>query len=233
MVRQAAPKRAPVKPEPVDAARLATPRLPRRAPGKLRFELLVDAVDRLLAEHDASVISIQDIAEAADVPAPSIYHFFPSTAAAFVALAQRYLSVFQAMYSEPLNHTALVGWEDIFRAKGGAAVDYFNTNIVSRKLFLGSDYSWQVRLADIQSNRTLATHIVGDYDRHFIVADREALVDKVEIAIGIGDSVWSFSYLHHGYVTDTYREEAFHAFHAYLRGYIPEYARKRSEARAG
>jgi len=199
----------------------ATPRLPQRESGRARFELLVDAIDRLLGERDAGSISLYDIAEVAAVPAASVYHFFPSTAAAFVALAQRYIAIFHDIVAEPLDHATLTRWQDVFHIKGEQARRFHNEHDVARKLFLGSEYSWQVRQADKESNRGLARIMAAFYRKHFEVFGARDLVEQIEIGFGISDTVWSLSYERHDLITDFYAEESARAYDAYLGLYFP------------
>ncbi|WP_176598256.1 MULTISPECIES: TetR/AcrR family transcriptional regulator [Sphingobium] len=210
------------------AANATIPRAPQRVQGRLRFELLVDTTDRLISERGAGDLSLYDIAEAAGVPAASVYHFFPSMAAAVVAVAQRYLQIFEEIIASDLDHAELVNWRDIFRIIGERARQFYNGHEVVRRLFLGSEYSWQVRMADIQGNESYARILARTYERHFHIADPDFLCPKIEIAIGLSDSVWSLSCLRHNIITDDYAVEAERAYHSYLTRYIAELAPKRT-----
>src|SRR5476651_676599 len=55
----------------------AAPRRPSQQRSRLRFEMLLDAADALLAEHEPTEVGLYDIAAAADVPPASVYHLFP------------------------------------------------------------------------------------------------------------------------------------------------------------
>ncbi|MDB5581462.1 MAG: TetR family transcriptional regulator [Bradyrhizobium sp.] len=205
------------------------PRLPQRSTGRLRYEKLLAATDGLLTERDASDISLYDIAEWANVPTASVYHFFPSPTAAFVGLAGRYLERLVGMLAEPLDHAALTGWQDVAAIKAGTGRQFYEEHIVAKKLFLGSEYTWQIRLQESLGNKSGAEFIVRDYQRHFLISDVAALAEKVEIAIGLIDATWSLSYIRHGFITDYYATEANRAFIGYMRFYLPEYLEKRAE----
>lgn len=221
--------RKPAKRESPLRTATATPRLPQRASGRARFEILVDATDKLLGERDAGEISLYDIAAIADVPAASVYHFFPSTAAAFVALAQRYLTNFRDIVAEPVEHASLAGWQDIFHTKGMQAVRFYNEHPIVCKLFLGSEYSWQIRLADIESNRDFGQIIADLYQKHFEITSARGLIEEVEIGIGISDSILSLSYQRHGFITDFYAQEAQRAYDAYIGLYLAPFLPRRAE----
>ncbi len=216
--------------KPANAARTATPRLPQRAAGRERFAVLVDAVDALLSERDAGEISLYDIADAAGVPTASVYHFFPSMAAGYVALAQRYLGMFRDIFAEPIDHDSVTGWQDVFRIKHRQALDFYKDHVVARKLFLGSEYSWQVRQADVVGNRHLAESLSQTYARHFHLGNAEALIEKIEVGIDICDSIWALSCLKNdGIIDDYYAEESARAYEAYVGLYIPSHLDKRDK----
>lgn len=211
-----------------DNTRMGMPRLPQRAAGRQRYLLLVDAVDRLLSERDAGEISLYDIAEAAGVPTASVYHFFPSMAAGYVALAQRYLETFREIFAQPIDHDSLSCWQDVFRVKHQQALDYYKNHIVARKLFLGSEYSWQVRQADVVGNRHLAESLAGTYRRHFHLDNAEMLIEKIEVGIDMCDSIWALSCLKNaGVIDDYYAQESARAYEAYMGLYIPIHVAKR------
>ncbi|OYW87702.1 MAG: hypothetical protein B7Z22_03915 [Hyphomonas sp. 32-62-5] len=56
----------------------------------------------LLADHSPDEIGLYQIADQANVPPGSVYHFFPTKEAAFLALANRYLSGFEALTRKPI-----------------------------------------------------------------------------------------------------------------------------------
>ncbi|MDB5581468.1 MAG: TetR family transcriptional regulator [Bradyrhizobium sp.] len=203
--------------------------MPQRSPGRVRYEKLLEATDALLTERDAGNISLYDIAERAKAPTASVYHFFPSTTAAFVGLAERYLKRLVGMLAEPLDHALLTSWQEVAAIKAETGRQFYEDHVVAKKLFLGSEYTWQVRQHESQGNKSAAEFIVRDYNRHFMISDVVMLAEKIEIAIGLIDATWSMSYLRHGCITDHYATEANRAFVGYMRSYLPEYAEKRAE----
>ena len=210
--------------------RTSNPRFPTRERGKLRFKILLDAAEKLLEDQSADSISLYDIAGAAGVPPASVYHFFPTAASAYVALAQRYLDDFKKIIEIPIEQEAIRGWQDIFRIKLGDVCLYFNANTVARKLFLGSEYSWQVKQTNLRVNAEIAEILSNIYNNTYIIADTCILAEKIEIGISIVDCIFALSYARHGIITGEFETEASRAYHAYLSGYIPEFAPRRMAA---
>ena len=54
-----------------------------------KYDLILDALQRLLLEHSVQTISVSDIAQAAGIGKGSIYYYFPSKEAIVEALVQR------------------------------------------------------------------------------------------------------------------------------------------------
>ena len=54
-----------------------------------KYDLILDALQRLLAERSVQTISVSDIAQAAGIGKGSIYYYFPSKDAIVEALVQR------------------------------------------------------------------------------------------------------------------------------------------------
>lgn len=210
--------------------RTSNPRIPTRERGKLRFKVLLDAAEKLLADQPADSISLYDIAGAAGIPPASVYHFFPTAASAYVALAQRYLDDFKKIIELPTEKKEINGWQDIFRIKLKDVCAYFNTNAVARKLFLGSEYSWQVKQTNLRVNAEISEILANTYSDMYITIDACILAEKIEIGISIVDCIFALSYARHGLITDEFEIEASRAYHAYISGYIPEFAPSRTAA---
>lgn len=205
------------------------PRAPRRARGKLRYEMLLDVVDALLSEHDASIISLNTVAERANAPLASVYHYFPSSIALLVGLAQRYQQRFAEIFAEPINHDALDNWTDICRNHLERGRAFYHAHPVALRLLLGSDCAWQVRQADMEWNNSLGALQYRAYCRHFVLPLDPTLIERFAIAISLSDAVWSYSFSRNQRITDAMAIEALRAKIGYLGLYLPRYATKRLE----
>src|SRR5271170_7255277 len=89
------------------------PRRPSQQRSRLRFEMLLDAADALLSDKETTDVGLYDIAGAANVPPASVYHLFPTKEAAFVALAERYLSGLTVRVNQPAPIGELRRWQDL------------------------------------------------------------------------------------------------------------------------
>ena len=91
----------------------STPRKPR-ASSQARIAAILAAARALLAEGGPAGLSIYTVAERAEMPPSSVYHFFPSVPALLQALTAEVHAAFRACLQQPVDHAELhiVGAED-------------------------------------------------------------------------------------------------------------------------
>ncbi|WP_162561162.1 TetR/AcrR family transcriptional regulator [Methylobacterium terrae] len=195
---------------------------PRRRRGEARAGLILDATETLLAERSAGDISLADIAAAAGVPLPSVYHFFPNRNAAFVALALRFNEEIYRRSIEVLTDPEPRTWQELLDAKHRRAADFQNGRPAALRLFLGAGVSVAVRNADFTGNARIALSRARMFEAYFHMPAIPDLVAHLEIAAAAMDGIWALSYGRHGHITEPYRREATAATVAYLRRFLPE-----------
>ncbi|WP_147425904.1 TetR/AcrR family transcriptional regulator [Teichococcus wenyumeiae] len=204
------------------------PRQPLRARGRSRYEALLDAVDALLADSPPALISLQDVARQAKAPLASVYHYFPNSTAAFLGLAQRYHSLFEAVYEEPIA-TVPDSWPELIRLLIQRSRRVYDAYPTTMRLFLGADVAGRIREADLDANRQFGQHQYKLLRQYYVIPEDPSLIEKLAISVTITDAIWSLSYIRHGRLTDEMVEEAVQAKEAYLAAYIPLRARRREE----
>jgi AcrR family transcriptional regulator len=185
--------------------RRAAPRTPSRTRGIVRYEALLDALEALLTDKGLDEVGLYQIAEHAEVPPASVYHFFPTQEAAFLGLAQRYMRGLDALAERPIDHAALANWQALLDRDVKLAVEYFHAHPPAMKLLLG--FSGGLATQQALRNARRVFHI----------------------AIKIIDSILVMSYLDHGLITEGYRREAVEAAISYLRQYLPQHLELRAE----
>ena len=196
-------------------------RQPQRKPGQLRFRKLLDALDQLLANNSVQDIGLYQIAAHAKVPNASIYHFFPSTEAALLALAEIHHHALLELSKEylPVPPTR---WQDLFRQKVTNAAQYHNNHPAALRLFLGANISVEVKSADISQYHRLVdgrSQLLEHYFHMPMIPDWER---RLATYFALVDGVFSLSYSENGFIRDDYIAEAHQAGVAYLRCYLPE-----------
>jgi AcrR family transcriptional regulator len=207
---------------PVDRpAKRIVARQPQRKPGQLRFRKLLEALDQLLANNNVQDIGLYQIAAQAKVPNASIYHFFPSTEAALLALAEVHHNALLDLSKQYLESSPK-RWQDMFRLKLTEAAHYHNHHPAALRLFLGANISMEVKSADISQTYRLVDGRARLLDHYFHMPEIPGWRRRLATYFSVVDGVFGLSYSENGNITDEYIAEAHQAGIAYLRCYLPE-----------
>lgn len=207
------------------------PRAPSRRPGIIRYKALLDALELLLQSENLDDIGLYQIAKFARVPPASVYHFFPTKEAAFLALAQRYLDGFAQLFDEPIATESLVSWQSLFAWDLRRGAEYYNAHSPAAKLFLGGFGGIETRQADRQYVERVAAAAYQRLNSYFHMPFLREPEIKFNINLQIVDAIMSLSYLQFGKVTEHYRDEAYTASVAYCRTFLPEHLEQREIVR--
>ncbi|MDO9524369.1 MAG: TetR/AcrR family transcriptional regulator [Gemmobacter sp.] len=197
-------------------------REPQRTRGKQRVKLLLDAAEALLSIAQDVDISLAMIAEKADVPLPSVYHFFRNRDSVLIALAQRYHTHLAAFAGVPLDPPPET-WQDIVCRRQSMGVAFLNKHPAALRLFMGAGVSVEVRTLDLRGNETLSQRRTDEFQYWFDCAHIPKLKLHLALSIGLADGIWAISWTQTGLITPDYLRESQRASIAYLRCYLPEY----------
>jgi AcrR family transcriptional regulator len=195
---------------------LILPRKPQRANGKQRYEMLLDAAERLLLRAGPDVLTIQNLAHEARVPMPSVYHFFPGPVAVSVGLSERYLAGLSEVIGQPVPDADAMSWQDIVATLMRRAVAYYTAHPYAQRLILGSDHSAQIRQSDLANNRLLAEFVAELIGPKFPHVAPDTLRAAIMVGITIGDAVLTLSIHEQGQITPDYGKEAVVAICGYM-----------------
>jgi len=211
----------------------ASPRAPSRGRGIMRYEGLLDSLEALLVDHDLEDVGLSQIAEHARVPPASVYHFFPTKEAAFMALAQRYISEIRSQQRHrPVPPAALRSWQDFLAQELREATDFFHATPQAMKLFLGRFGGMETWRAEIAQNINAAQLLYRRLNSAFhlpLIRDAET---KFLTFIEVVDAVLGISYVRDGRITDEVVQEAHRASVAYCKLFLPEQMELREEVAA-
>jgi AcrR family transcriptional regulator len=207
-------------------------RKPSQRRSRLRFETLLDAADRLLAEKETTDVGLYDIAAVAGVPPASVYHLFPTKEAAFAALAERYLSGLSEHILQPVDLSIVQKWQEFMLLEMHRAIEFYNLHSVMLKLFFGANVVHDVRLLDVQNVDMAASATYGRLDRYFEMPYVHNPSAKFAAVIGIYDGIWMASYARHGRITDEFARESGLAAIAYCETFLPSALPLRDPGRA-
>ncbi len=202
-------------------------RLPSRGRGVVSFEALLTATEKLLLTHDADDLGLYQIAEAAGVKPATAYHFFPTTNAVFIALAERYHADFRRNSRKPHLASQLVSWQDLIVTGHERAVAYYNEHLAAAKILLGMHPSGDVHRADLAYNEITSTTAFQAFDLFFVMPHVSDFQHKFEVMMALADSVWALSFERNGKITQRYAEDATAACIAYCKTFLPDRVERR------
>lgn len=209
--------------------RPATPRKPR-ARSQARIDSILDAARELLAAEGVASLSIYSVAERAEIPPSSVYHFFASVPALLEALTADVHAAFRASLQAPVDHDTLHNWRDLSRLVEQRMLKIYNADAAARQLILAQHGLTEVNQADRQHDIELGNLMFEVFNRHFQLPALPDDVDVFALAMELGDRVYARSMQLHDEITPRMAEEGMRVFDAYMSLYLPPFLPKRSHS---
>ena len=200
-----------------------------RASSQLRIAAILDAARSLLAEHGVGSLSVYSVAERAQMPPSSVYHFFASVPALLEALTADVHAAFRAAIQAPIEHESLKHWRDLSYIVEQRMLSIYSNDAAARQLILAQHGLAEVTQADRQHDLELGRLMQALFDRHFPLPQLPADVDVFALAMELGDRVYARSVQLHGEITPRLAEEGMRVFDAYLGLYLPAALPKREQ----
>ena len=208
------------------AAPRATPRK-SRARSQGRIDSILDAARTLLAVEGVASLSIYSVAERAQIPPSSVYHFFAGVPALLQALTGDVHAAFRACLQAPIDHQALGSWRDLSRIVEQRMLTIYNEDAAARQLILAQHGLTEVTQADRQHDLELGQLMHALFMRHFELPVLPQDVDVFTLAMELGDRVYARSIQLHEHITPRMAEESMRVVDVYLGLYLPPFLPKR------
>ncbi len=200
--------------------RTVTSRKPR-ASSQARIALILDAARALLSEQGFAGLSIYSVAERAEIPPSSVYHFFASVPALLEALTADIHAAFRDCLLQPVSHAELHDWRDLARIVEQRMLAIYARDSAARQLILAQHGLAEVVQADRQHDLELGRLMQALFERHFPLPQLPGDIDVFTLAMELGDRVYARSVQLHGTITPRLAEEGMRVFDAYLGLYLP------------
>lgn len=208
--------------------RPATVRKPR-ASSQARIAAILEAARALLAEQGIASLSIYSVAERAQMPPSSVYHFFASVPALLEALTAQIHGTFRACLQAPIDATGLRDWRDLSRLVEERMLAIYSADAAARQLILTQHGLTEINQADRQHDIELGRLMHALFDRYFQLPalPEPEEIDVFALAMELGDRVYARSVQQHGSITPRLAEEGMRVFDVYLSLYLPSFLPKR------
>jgi len=204
-----------------------TPLRKPRARSQARIEAILAAARGLLASEGVANLSIYSVADRAQIPPSSVYHFFASVPALLEALTADVHRAFRACLQAPIDHAALDSWRDLSRLVEQRMLAIYSEDAAARQLILAQHGLSEVLQADRLHDLELGAMLQQLFDRHFELPPLSDEVDVFALAMELGDRVYARSVQLHGEITPRMAEEGMRVVDAYLGLYLPPVLPKR------
>ncbi|KMM84771.1 DNA-binding transcriptional regulator, AcrR family [Pseudomonas taetrolens] len=204
----------------------ATPRK-SRARSQARIDSILDAARTLLAAEGVASLSIYSVAERAEIPPSSVYHFFAGVPALLEALTSDVHAAFRACLQTPVEHEALSTWRDLSQRIEQRMLAIYSEDAAARQLILAQHGLTEVTRADRQHDLELGQLMHALFMRHFELPVLPQDVDVFALAMELGDRVYARSIQLHDCITPRMAEEGLRVVDAYLGLYLPPFLPKR------
>ena len=196
-----------------------------QARGRARREKLMLAVREMLREKEMDEITLPGVAEAADIPSSSTYHFFPDVKTLYQEVARAIAEDMVRVAKAPINPPA--NWQEIVRDFIVSGAKFFNENRDARQLILGPKTAPDIKNAACLEDRRFGRQLQTLLSTYFYLPDLEEPGEVLFRAIQISDALFCLSVLEHSRVTDEMRDEAVLAATAYIGCYLPAIMRRK------
>jgi len=204
----------------------ATPRK-SRARSQARIDSILDAARTLLAAEGVASLSIYSVAERAEIPPSSVYHFFAGVPALLEALTGDVHAAFRACLQTPIEHETLSTWRDLSQRIEQRMLAIYSEDAAARQLILAQHGLTEVTRADRQHDLELGQLMHALFMRHFELPVLPQDVDVFALAMELGDRVYARSIQLHDCITPRMAEEGLRVVDAYLGLYLPPFLPKR------
>ena len=204
-----------------------------RASSQARIAAILDAARGLLADEGIGGLTIYSVAERAEMPPSSVYHFFPSVPALLQGLTGEVHAAFRACLEQPVDHAGLRCWRDLSRIVEERMLAVYARDAAARQLILASHGLAEVTQADRQHDVQLGQAMRALFERHFLLPPLPTDIEIFSLAMELGDRVYALSVQRHGIIDARLAEEGMRVFDAYLGLYLPPILEKRSEPLTG
>ena len=205
-----------VRHHPSELVLAQMPRRPVRSDGVATYGRLVETVDAIFAREDSQTVSLKEVADAANVPVASVYHFFPVPEAALAALVERYIETAAIEIMSNLDPAEGSNWQGIVNEIFARGRVFNEKYPAAKKVRFRPHSSESARYLLLESNWTLAEQIASEFDRLFVLPPHLNIVDDLATALILTDALWSTSIALHGEITDHYAAEAERAVASFL-----------------
>ena len=204
----------------VNQNKLQVVRKPMQARSQERYETILDAAEALILDVGIEKTSVHRVAQRANVPASSVYQYFSCRDLILVTLAERYFEKVLRLHEKRLENANITHWQDLVDIIVSAGYEFYTTDTVGEKLFLGINSTVNVRQGAASRLTRYAEKIYPFFENTFDLSGIDGLKEALAISVNVMDAAFIRSLSLHGKIIPAYKDEAMRAVTGYLGSYL-------------
>ena len=181
---------------------------------------MVQAAYDLLCERPIEDISFRDIADRADVPEGSAYHFFANRYDVFAVLAKSLSDAFVEEHRKPVHASKRKTWRDLAAHLVDVGARVYERNPPARQLLIGGKTPPEIKQADRINDRNVGRVMHEVFLKYYDIPDSDEMRKVFYYFIEITDLMFTLSIIENGKITKEMLAEAKKAGVAYLATYL-------------
>jgi AcrR family transcriptional regulator len=183
---------------------------------------LLDAADQIARERGLDALSLPAVAALAGASPSSLYHFFPSLDALYLALLKRYNTLQDQGFEAFLAASAPASdWRVTTSEILAAGRAFHDAHPVYSQLLRRAAASGALRRADDANMARLGLRFAQVLEARFLLPPIPHLATRLGAAAAIADCLWAFLPDDHEKISDFAFEESRKAVIGYLSNYLP------------
>lgn len=193
-----------------------------QARGRARREKLLQTAAELLGEKELEEITFNEVAQRAEIPKGSAYHFYANVMDLYSALTEQIGADLLECLAAPLGDREIKRWEDVIAALCKRTEEFYGERPEARQLLIGGKTPPQYKRTDRDNDLRIGGVVKTHLAQHFKLPSIPNELDVLFYAVEIIDLLYCLSMIRHNCITEEMGEEAIRAGVAYLRTYLPE-----------
>ena len=193
---------------------------PVQSRGIARYERILKSAGALIVSEGINAATAYRIAEHADLPAASVYQYFPSRELIFETLAERQFQLMMTQFRERMASEPLADWRDLVTLFVRFSYQFYTSSKLNVQLFLGIDTTANVRQGAGERLTEFARFFSAELEKYFSDSHQKALLEPVAISVNLADGAFQRSLSLYGEIRPEYYDEALKAVLGYLACYF-------------
>jgi len=181
----------------------------------------VAAAIEMLNHQTPQELAFKAIADKANVPEGSAYHFYANKYDLFADVAGQMSELFQVAQSKPIDPKQVDNWHDIVGILVERGAQVYKRNPVARRLLIGSTTPPEIKQIDRENNRNIAAIMAQRFSDIFDMPNIPEFEQKLYYFIEITDTLFTVEHREKRAITKEIIEEAKRVAIGYLGTYLP------------